>query len=334
MANTERRTSESGAVRVGPAGWSYSDWNGTVYPSNRPDGFHEAAYLAQFFSVLEINTSYYRSLRPEVSRVWVRKLAQAKNFEFTAKLYRGFTHEQNLDPAEVRRFSQGLEPLVDSGLLGCVLAQFPWSFRLSAENLAYVGRLSRAFSQYPLVAEFRHASWNNSRALAALADLGIGFCNIDQPQLNQCMPPTEHVTSPISYVRLHGRNYQEWFSNEAPPAGQTAVQARYDYFYSAEQLSKWKLRIDRLARSSEKIYVVANNHYAGQSVANALQLESMVRDERVDAPPAVIERFPELTCIARNQPPQRSLFYDAVKETRDSWGAWSPQRPLAASAYA
>ncbi|MDA0206800.1 MAG: DUF72 domain-containing protein [Acidobacteria bacterium] len=321
MANKERISGESKAnIRVGPAGWSYSDWNGAVYPMNRPQGFHEAAYLAQYFSVIEINASSDRPLRPEVSRVWVQKLARAKNFEFTAKLYSGITHDQNLDPAELRRFSQGLEPLIDNGLLGCVLAQFPLSFRLSAENLAYVRRLARALPQYPLVAEFSSASWNNSRALAVLADLGIGFCNIDQPQLSQSMPPTEHATSPIGYVRLDGRNYQP--------------EARSDHFYSGDQLSRWLPRIENLAKSCQKLYVVANNHCGGQSVANALQIESMISRERVAVPPAVLDRFPQLQRIALNQPAQRSSFFDAAKATRDAWGPWTPQRPLAAAAAA
>lgn len=318
MANKERISGESKAnIRVGPAGWSYSDWDGTVYPTNRPHGFHEAAYLAHYFSTIEINASFDRPLRPEVSRVWVQRLAPHKDFEFTAKLYRGFTHDQNLDPVELRRFSQGLEPLIDNGLLGCVLAQFPASFRLSAENLAYIGRLARAMPQYPLVAEFGNASWNNSRALAVLADLGIGFCNIDQPQQGQSMPATEHVTSPIGYVRLDGRNYQPG--------------ARADHFYSAGQLSRWLPRIERMAQSSRKLYVVANNHFGGQSVANALEIESMITRERVAVPPAVLDRFPQLQRIALNQPEHRSRFFDAVKETRAAWPGWTPQRPLAAA---
>lgn len=318
MANKERISGESKAsIRVGPAGWSYSDWDGTVYPTNRPHGFHEAAYLAQYFSTIEINVSFDRPLRPEVSRVWVQRLARYKNFEFTAKLYRGFTHDQNLDPAHLRRFSQGLEPLIDNGLLGCVLAQFPASFRLSAENLAYIGRLARAMPQYPLVAEFGNASWNNSRALAVLADLGIGFCNIDQPQQGQSMPPTEHVTAPIGYVRLDGRNYQPG--------------ARSDHFYSADQLSRWLPRIERMAQSSRKLYVVANNHCGGQSVANALEIESMITRQLVAVPPAVLDRFPQLQRIALNQPAHRSRFFVAVKETRAAWPAWPPQRPLAAA---
>lgn len=321
MANKQGISGESKAnIRVGTAGWSYGDWDGLVYPTNRPQGFHEAAYLAQYFSTIEITASFDRPLRPEVSRVWVQKLARYKNFEFTAKLHRGFTHDQTLDSAQLRRFSQGLEPLIDEGLLGCVLAQFPASFRLTAENLSYLGRLARAMPQYPLVAEFGSASWNNSRALAVLADLGIGFCNVDQPQQGQSMPPTEHVTSPISYVRLAGRNYQP--------------EARSDHFYSVDQLSRWLPRIERMAQSSRKLYVVANNHLGGQSVANALQIESMLTRERVAVPPAVLERFPELQRIALNQPEHRSRFFDAVKETRAAWGAFTPQRPLVAAAFA
>lgn len=321
MANKERISGESKAnIRVGPAGWSHADWAGTVYSANRPYGFHGAAYLAQYFSTVEIDTSFDRPLRPEVSRVWAQKLARHENFEFTARLYRGFTHDQDLDSATLRRFSQGLEPLIDNGLLGCVLAQFPASFRLSAENLAYLGRLSRALPQYPLVAEFRNAGWNNSRALAVLADLGIGFCNIDQPQQSQSMPPTEHVTSPIGYVRLDGRNYQPG--------------SRADHLYSAYQLSRWVPRIENVAQASQKVYVVANNHFAGQSVVSALEIESMISADRVAVPPVLLDRYPQLQRIALNQPARRSSYFDAVRETRDAWTGWTPERPLAAYARA
>jgi uncharacterized protein YecE (DUF72 family) len=45
-------------ILVGPAGWSYADWEGIVYPAHPPRGFHKAAYLAQFFDTIEINTSF------------------------------------------------------------------------------------------------------------------------------------------------------------------------------------------------------------------------------------------------------------------------------------
>jgi hypothetical protein len=134
------------------------------------------------------------------------------------------------------------------------------------------------------------------------------------------MPPTEHVTSPIGYVRLDGRNYQPG--------------ARSDHFYSADQLSRWMPRIEHLAQSSQKLYVVTNNHFAGQSVANALEIESMVRRERAAVPPVLLDRYPQLQRIALNQPEHRSRFFDAVKETRAAWPGWTPQRPLAAAAFA
>lgn len=305
-------------IYVGPAGWSYSDWNGVVYPTNRPDGFHEAEYLARFVPVVEINTSFYRPLRPELSRVWARKLASHADFRFTAKLYRGFTHEGRVERREVRQFSEGLEPLIDAGKLGCVLMQFPWSFKRTDENLRHLLRVTRTFSQYPLAAEFRHASWNEAEALDALEGEGVAFCNIDQPQLNGCLPPTAHVTSSIGYVRLHGRNYEEWFDFEERPreAGRPAVAARYDYLYRPEQLAKWQERVESIAGRTETTYVITNNHFRGQAVVNALEIIAGIEGESIEAPPMLIEHYPELSRTARNLPPQRSLFFSESRARR------------------
>src|SRR5438477_10788063 len=35
-----------GKIYVGPAGWSYPDWEGIVYPATKPRGFHAASHLA------------------------------------------------------------------------------------------------------------------------------------------------------------------------------------------------------------------------------------------------------------------------------------------------
>jgi hypothetical protein len=34
-------------VRIGPAGWKYTDWNGIVYP--KPKGFDELEYISRYF---------------------------------------------------------------------------------------------------------------------------------------------------------------------------------------------------------------------------------------------------------------------------------------------
>lgn len=324
-------------VRVGPAGWSYEDWKGVVYPSPRPDGFHEASFLAKYFPVIEINTSFYRPLRPELARVWAKKLQPHSEFQFTAKLYRGFTHERQLDRDDVRQFCQGLAPLADAGMLGCVLMQFPWSFRFSRENRDYLVGLQQAFGQYPLAAEMRHAGWNSPEALRLFEDHQIGFCNIDQPQLHQCLPPTEHVTSAIGYVRLHGRNNQDWFEfgeEELRPDGLKPVEARYNYLYELGQLRKWKDRIERIAGQTETTYVVTNNHLRGQAVVNALQIVALMSGETTEVPETLLQHYPELQAVSRNPPSQRSLFLiPPRRRAGQSKRVWGARRAIPAAVY-
>src|SRR5215470_9565015 len=71
------------ALRIGPAGWSYPDWTGYVYPSRRPRGFHEAAFLSEFFDTIEINTSFYQPLKPENAKQWVDLVSVNRNFVIT-----------------------------------------------------------------------------------------------------------------------------------------------------------------------------------------------------------------------------------------------------------
>ena len=96
--------------------------------------------------------------------------------------------------------------------LGALLVQFPWSFRNEPENRTYVRRLRNRFAEYPVVVEVRHGSWMESDVLDEFAALGVGLCNIDQPLFRSSVKPTAITTSTIDYVRLHGRNYQQWFT--------------------------------------------------------------------------------------------------------------------------
>jgi uncharacterized protein YecE (DUF72 family) len=289
-------------VRVGPAGWSYQDWKRIVYPDARPRNFHEAAFLAQYFDVIEINTSFYRPLRPELAHLWVRKIAFNTRFQFTAKLYRAFTHDGKLDPQEVRQYQEGLQPILDSGRLGCVLMQFPWSFRFNRENRDYVILLKKTFPEYALVAEMRHDSWLADEALGVLVDNHIGFCNIDQPLLSHCMPPTAVVTTPVGYVRLHGRNYEHWFEKDDD------VAARYNYLYGEAELIPWGDRIQQVAGQARTTYVITNNHFEGKSVVNGLQLINLLLGEPIVVPPDLFDNYPEVSRIARNIPAQGNLF--------------------------
>jgi uncharacterized protein YecE (DUF72 family) len=287
----------AGKILVGPAGWSYADWEGIVYPRSKPRGFHAAAYLAQYFDTIEINTSFYNPLRPEMAASWVEKVRHNPNFKFTAKLWKRFTHEREASLKEEKICKQGFEPLAAAGRLGAVLLQFPWSFKNTRENHQYLSGLCVQFTEYPLVVEVRHNSWNQPEVFDRLHEQGVGFCNIDQPVIGQSLEPSEHVTMPVGYVRLHGRNYEHWFTaNERP-------EERYNYLYSEGELKPWAERITNIARNAEVVFVITNNHFEGKAVANALQLISMVQARPVPMPETLPEYYPALVEIASNQSP-------------------------------
>jgi uncharacterized protein YecE (DUF72 family) len=178
---------------------------------------------------------------------------------------------------------------MESNRLGAVLLQFPWSFKRTEENREWLGDVVRTFRMYPLVIEVRHKSWLALEFLRGLTENGIGFVNIDQPMFHDSIGPSAHVTSHVGYVRVHGRNYKDWFRDKAP------VEQRYNYLYSADELRPWAERTREIAAdpATQEVYVVTNNHYKGKAVANALMLKSMVTGERVPAPSTVMATYGE-----------------------------------------
>ena len=292
-------------ILVGPAGWSYADWRGCVYPEGAGSRFDTLALVAEYFDTVEINSSFYHPPTPETARAWMQRIAHNPQFVFTAKLYRKFTHERGKATAEDEKaFRQGLDPLAAAGKLGAVLIQFPWSFRNEPEERSYLTELAQRFKDYPLVVELRHESWNNPRILQTLEDLGVGWCDIDQPLFADSIKPATEVTSSIGYIRLHGRNYQNWFREEA------SVVERYDYLYSRDELEPWVNRIKQVAQKARQTFVITNNHARGQSLANAFEIMAQLAEQRVPGPAKLIETYPRLieSIEADEEPAQRELF--------------------------
>jgi uncharacterized protein YecE (DUF72 family) len=276
-------------IHVGPAGWSYADWRGLVYPEGAGAKFDTLALVAKYFDAVEINSSFYRPPSPDTARSWLRRTQHNPDFIFTAKLYRTFTHERGKATTDDERaFHEGIDPLMEAGKLGAVLIQFPWSFKNDREERGYLNQLCERFKDYPLVVELRHESWNNPRILQTLGDLGVGLCNIDQPLFATSIKPSAEVTSPIGYVRLHGRNYQNWFREEAD------VVERYDYLYSRDELEPWVERIKQVADKAKETFVITNNHARGQSLVNAFEVLALLEEKRMPGPAKLIESYPRL----------------------------------------
>lgn len=292
-------------IRCGPAGWTDPHWLNTVYDDPAARGCHRIEFLARYFDAIEIDTTFSQFPKPEVARLWAAKAGPFPRLLFSAKLHRSFTHDRKLEKHTVAAFRDGLLPLKRAGRLGCVLMQFPWAFRFTSENRAHLIELRRAFHDFTLVAEMRHASWTSEEGLGTLIDYRIGFVNIDQAPFSNATPPTSYLTSRVAYVRLHGRNPGDW----EPAAGGI----RHDYLYSPHELAEWKRRIGILSECAPLTIVILNNAAGGKAVVNALEMRRLLGDGAGIAPAGLVERYPAaLEGFRTATPAQRSLFAKAV----------------------
>lgn len=257
-------------ICFGPAGWSYADWRGPVYPDPLPARFNQLAFLAGQFDFVEVNTTFYRVPNLALTRGWISKTAACPDFNFWIKLHQSFTHEHKLEKPIIESFHACLQPLVEAGKLAGLLAQFPYSFKSEPGNLAYLQDLAGHFNAYPLAVEFRHQSWLNDDVLAFFKKNNLIWANIDQPQISASLPLTALVTGrDTAYLRLHGRNYKDWFSGQGRDA-------RYDYCYTDSELGHLAEVVASLKAQARKVFVSGNNHYKGSAVKNLLQLKEIL----------------------------------------------------------
>lgn len=271
-------------IRIGPAGWSYTDWEGTVYPAHRSK-FDHLAYLASFFDTIEINSPFYRIPPPAHAKSWVRRVGNNPDFKFTTKIFRGFTHDEaQLAPDDVKAFRNYLDPLAESDRLGAVLMQYPWSFKNSPESINKLDRLFTAFDGYPLALEVRHSSFQNAEFIRFLDERGVSWVNVDQPMFADSVKGADTVTGAVGYVRLHGRNYEKWFAHKES-------WERYNYLYSKEELAPWVDRVQSMSKEKDT-YVITNNHFRGQAVVNAADLQDALGLE-AKVPPQLKEVYGE-----------------------------------------
>ncbi len=253
-------------ICVGTSGFKFDDWRGPFYPKDlSPKEW--LRYYGERFDCLEVNSTYYRLLHPATFFHMANKVPE--RFRFTVKAYRSLTHEPGSDnEADFATFIQSLQPLIEADKFGCVLAQFPTSFHNTPGARSYLARLCDHFAGYPLVVEFRNREWVRDEVLDFLRGRRVGWCAVDEPQFRSLMPPLAVATSPVGYVRFHGRNYQKWWSGDS--------KERYDYLYRTEELQEWVPRITQLAQQTEVVYVFMNNCFQAQAAKNAVEMRSLL----------------------------------------------------------
>jgi uncharacterized protein YecE (DUF72 family) len=308
------------SLRIGTSGWSYPSskgkWNGLFYPATRSkragtDTFDELRFYAEHFDTVEVNSTFYGQPRAEVTRGWVARTPPG--FEFSLKLYQKFSHPGMFREAALKRapgsegplldlltevtqsdldeFRAGVDPLASAGRIGALLAQFPPSFKDAPASRDYLGRLLRAFSDYPVAVELRHRSWSDAigATVSMLNELGAAWVQIDEPKFRFSIRQNylPNVTS-FYYMRLHGRNAAHWWRHDKS-------EDRYNYLYSASELQEFTEIVGAANELVKKSYLYTNNHFSSKSVVNAVMLKAQLGQPiEGDYPPELVERYPEI----------------------------------------
>jgi len=297
-----------GSLLLGTSGWSYVDWVGPFYESDK----HMLRQYSEVFNTAEVDSTFYSYPSPTTVRAWVR--STPKGFVFAAKIPRVVTHDKELEVKEgvlddLRRFLSLLEPLREAGKLGPLLFQLPPSLKIDLD------RLERLFKELPggydFAIEFRDPSWMVEEVFRLLEGHRIAYVIVDEPLL----PPIVKVTSKIAYVRWHGRGSRPW----------------YNYHYSVEELKPWVPRLEEALSKAELVYGYFNNHFHGYAVSNCLQMlklmgrltsrqaevlskvEGFFAGRRAVPPPAALaKKGMELYAILASEDPARllELFMD------------------------
>jgi uncharacterized protein YecE (DUF72 family) len=264
-------------IKIGTSGFSFDDWKGIVYPQHLKKEDWLRYYEKELgFNTLEVNFTYYTLPSPRSLEGMSRKTSES--FQFAVKAFKGMTHEikdkdTNIFLNNKRTFDQflhSLKPLIDTGKLGCVLAQFPFSFYPKTENLEYLKRFKELMGTIPLIIEFRNRSWLKEKTLQFLKEHLMGYCVVDEPKLPQLMTFHPEATSEIGYFRFHGRN-RNWFN--------VPTSVRYNYLYSEEELKEFIPPIKMIASKTDKVFIFFNNCHAGSAAKNATMLIRMLQEK-------------------------------------------------------
>jgi uncharacterized protein YecE (DUF72 family) len=294
-------------ILVGTASWTDKTLIGCgrFYPPACKTAEQRLRFYAQEFPLVEVDSSFYAMPLPQTAQLWAERTPP--DFTFNVKAFRLFTGHQTLPttfprdvqkalgadagrtvyyeklPAEIRdelwrRFIEALAPLEHAGKLGAVHFQFaPWLLRNRA-SIAHVEHCVEKMQGHLVAAEFRHGTWFHGEHLERTLEweraLGLVHTVVDSPQgFANCVPCVWDVTSPkLAIVRLHGRNKETWNKK-----GLAASSARFDYWYSADELAAMAPEMRHLSSLAQRVHVIFNTNFEDQGQVNARLMRALLR---------------------------------------------------------
>jgi len=189
----------AGRIRVGVGGWIYQPWRGTFFPEGLPHN-RELPYASRHLSAIEVNATYYRSLKPASFAAWREQTPDG--FVFSLKATRFATNRKVLATA-----GESIERFVGSGItelgpkLGPILWQFMPTKRFDPDDFeAFLALLPRSAGGMPLrhVLDVRHESFLAPEFLPLARRYGCTAVHTDAPQF----PAIADAQRELAYLRL------------------------------------------------------------------------------------------------------------------------------------
>jgi uncharacterized protein YecE (DUF72 family) len=293
-------------ILVGTCSWTDPTLLATdFYPKQANTAEKRLQYYAEQFRLVEVDSTYYSMPAQKTARLWVERTPE--NFTFNVKAFRLFTqHPTQLKalPKDVRpmlppvekpnlyyhdvpedirrllweRFNQALLPLDSVGKLGAILLQFPEWFTPGRTSQEHILECQRNLPQFRVAVEFRNGTWlaenRQAETFDFLRENGLGYVCVDEPQgFKSSVPPLAEATSDIAVVRFHGRNKETWEKKGI------AVQERFKYLYTSDELGEWLPRMAELASKARQLHVLFNNNFGNYAVKNARDIDLLLKSQ-------------------------------------------------------
>jgi len=257
VENPGRTSPPEPGLYLGTSGWSYADWEGTLYPEGFPPGARLSEY-AKHYATVEIDSTFYGTPRNSTVEKWREVVPEG--FLFAAKIPKEVTHDRNLVgvEAETDAFLRTMAELGDS--LGPLLLQLPPSF--TVEGMGVLEDFLKGLPEgFRYAVEVRHRSWLGSDLPELLRERGVALTLIDYPR----MPRMDEATADFSYIRWLG-DRQEF------PKGHTHRKKDRD-----DDLVWWAGVVDRFLTEGKTVFAYANNHYQNHSPSTLEQFMEIRR---------------------------------------------------------
>ncbi|MGO8997317.1 MAG: DUF72 domain-containing protein [Polyangiaceae bacterium] len=193
-------------IDIGTSGYGYKEWIGTFYP----DGLKAKAmlgYYATKLSTVEINYTFRRMPTPKLLEGWASQVPES--FTFVLKAPERITHRAKLKDARdtTQAFVTAAKTL--GPRLGALLFQLP---PYAKKDVGVLRTFLEDLRGGPLAAfEFRHPSWLEDDALAALREHGAALClsESDDSVAGDELRAPLISTADWGYLRLRRTDYSD-----------------------------------------------------------------------------------------------------------------------------